>query len=480
MDIEQITKHLNAIKRTSLFCNSLDDLAEKVGIQSLAHNNNFDKVGEDKRVAIYEAFNEEYQTYAESPSVRLSELMWEYEQTSEFYNQNELAKWKSLSEKETILEIMRCIFNSHELPESNKRLKNFVAELYDPEYDKFKIQGINICILLLIAYKVLPTYKSKKGDIPNIEADYAKVKDLLDTFYSRYAYFEDNLRIDSIEQRLKDGVITLNRLALITMFEDIVYCLDRSITSTHENRRYFDLDGIWIDKISSNIYYEIILSLPAYSMNVYEVCNSVVNVTRYALEIILNEDSSLTLVTTHPRGRARIALQRINSPDQVKLSSIDFSTHELTFNDYETPTEIVLKDIKRHPNYDFNINRLYKVDDEKVDEINELFASKSIIDKYEKYKSEYIAGSRIHAITPGFIYITPDETQSDFLYKIPRDKYIDYDILAIDVDDLAGLVVIAQEGPFIGFEKICLYIDISSDEKLKEAHIEKVPMIYID
>ena len=201
MDIQTITDYLNAIKRTCLFCNTQDELAEKTGVQSLAKNNNFDKVGEDKRFAIYELFEEEYQTYSESPSVRLSELMREYEKTSEFFNDNELAKWQLLSEKETILEIMGCIFHSHELPESNRRLKNFVAQLYDPEWDKFKIPGINLCILLLIAYKALPTYKSRKGDVADIQADYAKVKDLLDTFYSRYAFLEDNHRIDSIEQR---------------------------------------------------------------------------------------------------------------------------------------------------------------------------------------------------------------------------------------------------------------------------------------
>ena len=71
MDIKTITSQLNAIKRTCLFCNSHEELANRTGIQSLKNNNNFDKVGEDKRVAIYEEFNEEYQTYAESPSVRL-------------------------------------------------------------------------------------------------------------------------------------------------------------------------------------------------------------------------------------------------------------------------------------------------------------------------------------------------------------------------------------------------------------------------
>lgn len=481
MDIKTITSQLNAIKRTCLFCNSHEELANRTGIQSLKNNNNFDKVGEDKRVAIYEEFNEEYQTYAESPSVRLCKLMEDYEATSKFFKENVPEKWDYLSEKETILEIMRCIFYSHELPTSNKRLRNLVETIYDHEEDKFKLPGIDICILLLIAYKVLPVYNCKKGDVEDINADYEKVKDLLDTFHSRYSIIEDNLRISSIEERLKDESITLNRLALITMFVDVVYSVDPNIIfSSHENHRYFDLDGIWVDKINKDTYYEISMVLPGYEMDVYEVCGTEVKVSKYALEILLNEDSSLTLVTTHPRGRARNLLQKIKKPNAVKLSRLDFSTHEMTLNNYKTPSEIILEDIVRHPNYDFNIDRLYKLNDEESEAIAKFINSQNIVDKYEKFKSEYIPGSRIYAITRDFIYITPDETESDFLYKISREKYIDEGILRINADDLAGLVVIAQEGPFIAFEDISLYIDIRDEEKLKEAEIEKIPMFHID
>ena len=265
------------------------------------------------------------------------------------------------------------------------------------------------------------------------------------------------------------------------MFVDVVYSVDPNIIfSSHENHRYFDLDGIWVDKINKDTYYEISMVLPGYEMDVYEVCGTEVKVSKYALEILLNEDSSLTLVTTHPRGRARNLLQKIKKPNAVKLSRLDFSTHEMTLNNYKTPSEIILEDIVRHPNYDFNIDRLYKLNDEESEAIAKFINSQNIVDKYEKFKSEYIPGSRIYAITRDFIYITPDETESDFLYKISREKYIDEGILRINADDLAGLVVIAQEGPFIAFEDISLYIDIRDEEKLKEAEIEKIPMFHID
>lgn len=478
MDLKTITDQLNAIKTTRLFCNSPEELAERTGIPSLVNNNNFDKVGEDRRIAVYESFNEEYRTCVEMSSARLDDLMTAYEKTSEFYIENELAKRASLFEKDCILEIMRCIFYSHELPKGNKKLSDFIADIYDHETDKFKRSDIDICILLLIGYKIIPTYKSRKGAVTDIEADFRKVKDLLETFHSKYALTEDNLSIKSIEQRISDETIKLNRLTLITMFKDVVYSVDASTDRTllSDSYRYFDIEGVWVDKINPDTFYEIFLGFPAYTMNVYELNSTEAKFTKFSLEILIDEEDSLTLFTTHPRGRARVVLNRINGTNTTKLGRLDYSSHHLEFDDYKTPSEIILKDIERHPNYDFQGKIFYKLSDEDKEEFYELLSLKTQKELYEEYKSEYIADSRIYAITRDFIYIIPHEEESNFLYRIPRDRYIDDYILRINVDDTAGLAIIAQEGPFIGFEDIGLYLDIRTEEKMSEAGIECVSL----
>ena len=477
MDLKTVTEQLNAIKRTCLFCNSQKELADMTEIPSLVHNNNFDKIGEDKRISLYDSFNEEYQKYANTSSASLNRLMKEYEKTSEFFTSNELAKWKALSEKETILEILRCVFYSHELPRKNRRLKEFIAELYDHEDNRFRLPGINISILILIAYRILPTYKSKKGAVTDIKADYARVKDLLDTFHEQYAFTEANIIIDGFEERISKEEIKLNRLALLTMFDDVVYTIDSGTdrTSIQDSYRYFDIDGMWIDKINPNVCYEIIQGSPTYKMTAFEIHPSEVYFTKYSLEITASDDeSSLTLFTTHPKGRAKYSLMWIRGEKDCKLGSLDFSSHRLTFNNYKTPTEIILEDIERHNNYDFNAKKLYKLSEKEAEKIADTINSKTLKDKYEKYKTEYYPYSRIYAITRDFIYITPHDTESDFLYKVSRDSYMDKGILGIGIDDTAGLAVIAQEGPFIGFESIGLYIDIGTEEKLNEAGIERV------
>ena len=134
MDIKLITDRLNAIKRTFLFSNTLEEFADRVGIPSLANNNNFDKVGAEKRIAIFESLNEEYKIYQDSSQSSLEDMLKRYECTSAFYTTNELSKQSALSEKENILKLMKCFFFTHALTD-DKKLNKFILEIYDPEID---------------------------------------------------------------------------------------------------------------------------------------------------------------------------------------------------------------------------------------------------------------------------------------------------------------------------------------------------------
>lgn len=467
MDLKLVTDRLNAIKRIFLFSNTLEEFAAKVGVPSLANNNNFDKVGADKRKAIFESLNEEYQIYQESSESSLEDMLQRYECTSVFYTTNELSKQPALSEKENILKLMKCFFFTHTLTEDNK-LNKFILEIYDPENDKIRISNLDLSILLLLLYKIIPTYQSKKGAIDDINADYLKVKDLLNDFHNRLGSYEVNLIQHFWEERLNSDEIRLNRLSLITLFEDTVFSRDlinyrRDILETY---RYFDIDGIWIDKIRDNVFYEFLLSIPGYTMMKYEVTGSEIKYTKFSFEILLEEDGH-ALYTTHPRGRARFVLDQ-------KVGPLDHSIHDISFDDYEYPTIIRMKDRVRHPNYDFCVNNLYRATEEKSQYLQDLLESLKTVDAYEDYKTEYIPDSSIFAITKEYIYIIPPAPENHFLYKIPRNKYIDKGILNVNVDDTAGVAVIMKKGPYIGFEELGLYIDISSDEKIQEAEIEIV------
>lgn len=464
MNIDLITNRLNAIKRTHLFYNSNEELAEKVGVPSLAKNNNFDKVGEDKRIAIYDNLDEEYKRLTGSSDVKLDNLMDEYEATSDFYVNNELAKQSFLSQKESIIEILKCIFITHTLPE-NRKLKKIMNIIYNPERDQFRLVNFNISIFILLLYKIIPTYNSKTGPIADINADYNSIKSIIRDYHDTFSVFEENLNVKFFEHSLKSGTISLNRLSLIILLDQVVYITDKdSKIDTYDLYRYYKIDGVWVDNINKNVFYEITMSIPGYDLIVCEIGFSEIKYTKYKMEIFLEEEK-ISMFTTHPRGRARYL-------QNLKLQQLDYSYHYIELDDYTYPTTIKIYDKERHPNYDFNINFLYRANEEQESLFYEKAKSLKQIDKFESYKSEYLPESRIFAITSDFIYIVPPE--HDFLYKISRNKYIDDNILEINVDDLAGVAVIAQKGPYIGFEKIGLYIDISSKEKLIESEVEIV------
>ena len=263
MDIGTITKHLNAIKRTCLFCNSNEELAERTGVPSLANNNNFDKVGSDKRVATFMSFNKEYQEYSSSMKVELMDFMEMYNETSEFYKKNELGSSKSISTKEAILDIIGCIFFSQGLPKDKKVCK-FISMIYEHKTDTIIHPDVNIPLLLLIIYKIIPTYTSKSGNVSDISLDYAKLKALSSECYERFSITDDWTMLEVFERRFgitdeKTTPSKLNRMALITLFESVINNIYNTVNtgSLLDCYRYFDIEGIWADRQNKDIVYVI-------------------------------------------------------------------------------------------------------------------------------------------------------------------------------------------------------------------------------
>lgn len=486
MDIETITKHLNAIKRTSLFCGSNERLATRIGVPSIANNNNFEKVGSDKRIATFESFNKEYQEYTHSMKAELMDFMEEYYDTSEFYKNNELGANKSISSKEAILDIIGCIFFSQGLPKDRKVCK-FISTIYDHETDTLTKVNVNIPLLILIIYKIIPTYTSRSGIVSDICQDYAKVKELLSECYERFGVTEDKVMLEIFEERFdvtddktmpgeieeeirkKEGKHELNRMALITLFESVINNIYNTANtgSILDYSRNFDIKGIWIDRQNKDIVYEIEESNPYYQMTVCHLGKATATYALYGLVIHESSDRRLIFETTHPRGRARKLLNE-------KIGILDMSSHYVKFDNQDCPQVIELEDISRHHNYDFNASKLFRASEQEEEALTRRIESLELKDKFEKYRSEYIPDSDLIAITHKFLYISSPSLTDGQLYRIPRERYSDKGIRSINIDDACGECIIARQGPYIRFEKIDLTIDIRTDEKIREAGIVRV------
>ena len=486
MDLITVTEHLNAIKRTCLFCNCNKDLADKIGVPSQANNNNFDKVGQDKRFVIYEMFNKEYQEYSKSIKVELMDFMEEYKETSLFYNNNELATNKAISTKEAILDIIGCTYFSQGLPKDRK-VSKFISTIYDHKTDRLIPTNVNIPLLLLLLYKVIPTYMSKGGTVSDIRLDYAKVKELASECYERFSITEDKSMLIIYEDMFdvtdgnampcetkedinkKESKYKLNRMSLITLFESVINNIWNTghIESILDYSRYFDLDGLWVDRKTKDIVYEIEKVNPYYQITVYHLGMTTGTYTLYGMIIHERSDGRLLFETTHPRGRARLTLNET-------LGCLDSSSHYVIFDNYDYPEKIELEDIVKHPNYDFNVKTLFRLSQQENNELTKRIKSLELKDKYEKFQTEYITDSDLFAITRKFIYISSPNLPDGQLYRIPREMDSNKGIKNINIDDRCGECVIAQEGPYLAFEKIGLYIDIRTEEKMLEAGIELV------
>ena len=471
MDIETITEYLNAIKRTFLFCNSNDELAARIGVPSLANNNNFDKVGQDKRIATFELFNNEYQECSKSKEVELTDFMEAYRVTSKFYKDKELASNKAISNMESILGLIGWFFFSQGLPKDRKVCR-FISEIYDSENETLINDGIDFSLLLLLIYKVIPTYTSRSGTASDIRIDYAKVKELSSECYERFGITEDRPMLDLFKKKVKEGTDeerVPSRMELITLFESVLNNIynTRNVETLLNSYRYFDIEGLWVDRINPDIVYEIEENDPYYQMTVYHIGMTEVTYTIYSLVIFESADRRLVFETTHPRGRARKLLNE-------EIGSLDHSSHYVRFDSEDNPEEIKLEDIIRHPNYDFNVSTLYRASEKKTEDLIGRIESLNMKDKYEEYQTERITDSEPYAITRKFIYIHSPNLEEGQLYRVPRDRYRDQGIMSITVDDNCAECIIARQGPYLGFEKIGLYIDIRDTEKMKEAGVECV------
>lgn len=208
MDKQDLTDKLNAIRRTFLFCNSLDKLAKETGIPSIVDNNNFNKIGEDRQIAVFRHFEEELERIADFYTASLTELLDEYKATSEFYSMEDLKRKTYLCTEESVLAIMESIYLNHSLPTEDKKLAKFVGMIYDPDIDKLLIPGLNPAILVLLMTNIIPGYNSRNGKVTDINDDYKKVTELMKKF-GNHATLVGNRLKDEIEkksEKVKSGL----------------------------------------------------------------------------------------------------------------------------------------------------------------------------------------------------------------------------------------------------------------------------------
>lgn len=477
MDKQDLTDKLNAIRRTFLFCNSLDELAKETGIPSIVDNNNFNKIGEDRQIAVFRHFEEELERIADFYTASLTELLDEYKATSEFYSMEDLKRKTYLCTEESVLAIMESIYLNHSLPTADKKLAKFVGMIYDPDIDKLLIPGLNPAILVLLMTNIIPGYNSRNGKVTDINADYKKVTELMKKF-GNHATLVGNRLKDEIEKKIRKGEIRLNRVGIIVLLDYYISNIDFCNNKRHELSEiysYYNIDGLWVDVADTptpSIFYNINYNGMTYNMEMSDISKIPIQYILFSVETLYNEyNNTIEFITTNPRGRTKAVLRK-------QIDILDYSLHTIELLDkngmpnYKNPKIIRLSPIYLHNSYEFQAKELYKATEAQVSEYEKAIESRRCQDKYEKYKSEYDADTHILAITQNYIYVKAREPET--VYRINKSKYDDRYISSVDIDSPAGIATIASESPYIGFEKIGLYIDVRDENSLSEKGVEKI------
>ena len=453
MEQQELTDKLNAIRRTFLFCNSL----------------------QDKKYAVFSTFENELKEIAQDNAASLKNLLDEYEQTSGFYDNEDLRRKKYLSNMDSVLAIVESIYFTHVLPEDRK-LAKLVDSLYDPESDRLKIPGMNIAILALMLLKIIPGYNSRDGDVEDIGGDYSRACGLIDQFYLN-ANIECNLFRKNIEDKIKEGKISLNRVCIIEVLDVCMNNVDFSRNHRHEFHelyRYYNIDGLWVEfgKGQPTIFYNIYFNGMTYSMEMVDISKRPVQYILFGVETIYDEyEAKIRCITTNPRGRTRVVQGKT-------VGVLDYSVHNLDLldefgnPDFENPVILKLTDVHVHPNYDFHAKMLHKASESLEKMFENTAASCECCDRYANYRTVYDVGTCILAITQNHIYVKARE--NNFVYRIDKEKYEYKNISSVRIDSPAGIATIASDGPYIGFESIGLYIDVKNESTLRDKGVEKI------
>lgn len=260
-------ERLNTILRLRLFYSTEKELGEKVGLS--LKGNHFNKQKPFACEAFFSKFSEECKQYTKG-MVKLAFLINQYETTSKFFKKYIENTGHELN-KRFIPDLLNYIFLDETPDDGAQHLKN---NILCKKYDAYNKDGeMNVGILILLTYGLIPTFKNKSSqDVADIISDFQKTYNILlgiaqlyqssaSTKYKEIPCLKDMRKLIMEEQK---GDNYLNRLLLIFITNDVLNRLF-ALRKPAKFRQYikevvpmnFDLPRLWrCDDEPDNIVWE--------------------------------------------------------------------------------------------------------------------------------------------------------------------------------------------------------------------------------
>lgn len=167
-------ERLNTILRLRLFYSTEKELGDKVGLSLTG--NHFSRQKPFACEAFFSKFSEECKEYTQG-KVNLAWLLCQYETTSKFFKKY-IENTRHETNKRFIPYLLNYLYKGETPNDGAQHLKDIIiCERYDA-YNKD--DEMNIGIIILMTYGLIPTFKNKSSqDVTDIIDDFKKAYDIL-------------------------------------------------------------------------------------------------------------------------------------------------------------------------------------------------------------------------------------------------------------------------------------------------------------
>lgn len=260
---------LNSILRLRLFYSTEKELSEY--IQYKLKGNHFNRFKSFQSNAYFCKFNNKCKEYTLG-SIDLNHLLLQYDSTSIFFKKY-IARTKHEVNKFFISYLLDYLYLDKTITKYEQCSK-YISLCKN--YDKYNKEGkMNIGILLLITYGIIPTFNNKTSqDIPNIIADFQKTYQILLTIAQSHkaqscTIFKEILCLKEMRELIEkeqSGDKYLNRILLIHFTNEIlnkIYALKKpsKLKEYYQDIVFMDfyLPRLWrCEDDAENIIWELI------------------------------------------------------------------------------------------------------------------------------------------------------------------------------------------------------------------------------
>ena len=489
-DLEKYIGNLSVIASTRLVFNTMDDLQEFMGSNSISSNGIGRAFKNEEELRFAYNYMCKYVKEVSDEAYNLDDLLAEYKEASDYYK-SYLSR-KSKSDKERL---SRIILSENFTQFRNSEVK--IPKRYEKILDDIRQQGLNISIIVLLLLNVFNTYDSKKGNVVNMDDEFLRtIKFLEDNMETDYV-----LNVKPIIQIARMKSTNKTRLSLLVYMDKILYFSEMFSTdegrfeSSLSYREQFtdaDIEGYWninkgdkstdFWKIESGIY------TGEYWACHYRKVNGRNSFVKYQI-ILSKNNNELTAYVTHPKQIKKL-IDGVESDESDRMwYKIQCGTIKEGNKKYNV---INAESLYKSQSNSINSYKLYNVEKENViEEYDNII--KRATDEYEEFA--YYYERCIYAITRKALYVSAHEIklkkenseyflEEDSIDKINNSEINKYYKIPIEFSEylselnlysnIGRMIFPKNKKEYLAFDDILLYIPI---DKIEEFGIELVDKI---